>query len=422
MSAPHVLVANIHFAPYTYGGATIVAEEVARALQDRHGWRVTTFSAVSRPDLPPYALRKMQVADVASYVVNLPPDRSYAERYSNPHVTEVADRLLQQLEPDLLHLHCLQELGTGLIAAARERGVPTVLSVHDYWWLCERQFMVRPDGRYCGQAPVRVEACGSCVLDHGRARTRFAHLADALSRASLVTYPSDFARSLSRSSGLLSPADAVWRNGVTLPEAGFAEAQARRRRSDPTLVFAYCGGPSDIKGWPQLRRALEGMESGRCRVKLVDGGMEAGWWQDTDLSTLPEGVEVVPRYTQQEMDAFWAGVDVLLFPSQWKETFGLTIREALCRGIRVIQTDSGGTVEHDGPDRDRLLPIGAGARALRAEIDHALSRPDRHAAPVAVPGFAEQADAFVQLTSPLLETRSVWQRPRLRDPGTSRRA
>ena len=45
------------------------------------------------------------------------------------------------------------------------------------------------------------------------------------------------------------------------------------------------------------------------------------------------------------------------------------IREALARGIRLIQTDSGGTVEHPVADRARLLAIGEGPERLRAEIE-----------------------------------------------------
>lgn len=410
LNMPHVLVGNIFFAPYTYGGATIVAEEVARALHRDHGWQVSALSAVSRADLPPYALRKLQAGPITSYVINLPPERAYAEMYSNPVVTEIAARLMHSLCPDLVHLHCLQELGAGPIRAAREAGVPVVVSTHDFWWLCERQFMIDPEGRYCAQTPVRVENCRGCVLDHGRAQTRSRHLAAALEQADLVTYPSEFARNLSRSSGLGGKRDAVWQNGVTLPSPGFYEAQAERRRKGGPHVFAFCGGPSQLKGWPLIRDAFLTLGRGDFRVLLVDGAPGGGWWDKVQLSRLPGQWEVVPRYKQDAMDAFWARVDTLLFPSQWKETFGLTVREALCRGVRVIQTDSGGTVEHQGPDRDRMLTIGGGAAELRAELRHALDRPDPHPAPVPVAGFADQAAEFVRLTEGLIEPKGAWSR------------
>ncbi|MBT9386443.1 glycosyltransferase [Pseudooceanicola sp. CBS1P-1] len=409
--APHVLVGNVFFAPNSYGGATIVAEEVARALQARHGWQVSAVSAISRRDLPDYALRRAQSGAIASYLINLPERRDAVQMYDNPRVGEILARLIRSLAPDLLHLHCLQELGVAPLEAARAAGLPTVLSVHDFWWICERQFMIRPDGRYCAQDPVRIEACQRCGPDLGPMRHRQDRLRAAASAAALMTFPSDFARTLCLASGLVPPRAEVWRNGITLPGPGFFARQARRRAEDPRLVFGFCGGPSELKGWPLIRSAFAGLNRRDFRVVLADGALRDSWWRGIDLRALPGDWRVHPRYSQAGMDEFWSGIDVLLFPSQWKETFGLTLREALARGIRVIQTDSGGTMEHSGPDRDRALPLGAPASALQQEILFALRRPDRLAPPVPVDSFADQADRFVALTAPLLEARPHPARP-----------
>ncbi len=56
-------------------------------------------------------------------------------------------------------------------------------------------------------------------------------------------------------------------------------------------------------------------------------------------------VRIVPAYAQDTMDEFFAGIDVLLFPSQWKESFGLTVREALARDVWVIATEGGGPAD-----------------------------------------------------------------------------
>lgn len=407
MTSPNVLISNIFFAPYTYGGATIVAEEVARQLAMRHGWHISVLSAVSRHDLPVYSIRKLQVGDIANYVINLPDHRSFSQMHSNPEVTEVANRLIATLQPDLVHLHCIQELGTGLVQAARLANVPTIVSTHDFWWICERQFMIRSDGRYCGQHPVNIDKCQSCVVDMTRSRSRFKQLQDDASFVDLMTFPSHFARDLCLSSGLAPRSHAIWDNGVTLPGKDFFSRQEKRREKDNTLVFAYCGGPSDIKGWPQIRRAFKQLGREDFRVQLADGSPDGSWWKSIDLSDLPGQWEVCARYGQSDMDNFWVGVDVLLFPSQWKETFGLTIREALSRGIRVIQTDSGGTIEHNGPDRDRKLSIGNHTKALRDEIIHALSRVDRHAEAIPVTSFSQQADEFVSLATPFLSPESL---------------
>ena len=51
----------------------------------------------------------------------------------------------------------------GLVEAAQEAGIPTVVTLHDAWWLCERMFMVRANGQYCGQTAIDADVCATCV-------------------------------------------------------------------------------------------------------------------------------------------------------------------------------------------------------------------------------------------------------------------
>lgn len=391
MSAPHVLLANVFFAPFTYGGATVVAEQVARRLVRDHGMRVSAVSMCRRADLVPYGTIRTEAEGITNHLINLPPQVSYAEIYDNPRVTEIVARLIDRLGPDLLHAHCLQDMGAGFIGAARARGLPVILSVHDFWWLCERQFMIRADQRYCGQDPVTIAGCRGCVADMSAARTRRDFLLGQAAQADIVTYPSRFARDLGEASGLAPGKGVIWPNGVTLPGAGFFAAQAARRAGDPRVVFGYLGGPSQIKGWPLIRSAFGSLGRDDFGVRVVDASLDGTWWRNHDLSALNGDWQVHPRFGQADMDAFYAQIDVLLFPSQWKETFGLAIREALSRGIRVIQTASGGTTEHPGLRPEALIPIGAGPGMLRAQVLAALDAGAAMAPIEGIAGFDEQA-------------------------------
>ncbi len=395
----HILLLNVYFAPHSYGGATVVAEAVARELAARHGCRITAISSMNRPDLPAYTVMKAESGGIANYMINLPDGRPYADRYDSPAVTELAAGLIDDLAPDLVHAHCLQEIGIGALDIAHRRGLKVVLSVHDFWWLCEYQFMIRPNGEYCGQYPVRIEDCRGCASNMARARLRFERLGQAAAKADLVTFPSRFARDLSVASGFREDTARVWENGVTLPGPDFAARQAARRAADPRLVFGYLGGPSQIKGWPLIRAAFERLEREDFAGLLVDASLDGTWWKGVEISKMRGDWHIHPRFGQAGIDDFYAKIDALLFPSQWKETFGLTIREAASRGIRVIQTDSGGTTEWPGADPAHMLPIGSDPGPLRAEILRVLDAPNAHPAPLEVVGYAAQADAFADMVA-----------------------
>lgn len=400
MSGPprHLLLVNVFFAPFSYGGATVVAEQVAQGLV-RRGWRVSAVSLISRAELAPYTVVHSQAAGIDNYLINVPAGRSYVQMYDNPEVAEVLGGLIDDLGPDLMQAHCIQEVGAGVLDAAKERGVPVILSVHDFWWICERQFMLRVTEDYCGQSPVRIEACRGCVGNFDAAKARFEYLSDQGAKADIVTYPSRFALDLSEASGFAPGRGVVWENGVHRPGPGFDAARAARRAADPRVVFGFVGGPSQLKGWPIIRDAFAGLGRDDFRVIVVDGSLDGSWWSGIDLSGLPGDWQVHPKFSQAGMDGFYAQIDVLLFMSQWKETFGLTIREALARGIGVIQTDSGGTVEHGAADPARLIPIGAGPEVLRPQLLAALDAHPACAAPVAVKSFDDQAAEFERLAA-----------------------
>lgn len=393
----HILLLNVFFAPHSFGGATVVAEAVARVLMRDHGIRISTVSAMHRRDLPPYSVMKTQSDRIDSYLINLPPGRSYTEVYDNPRVTALVGDLLDQLAPDLVHAHCLQDLGIGVLGAVRRRDLPLVLSTHDFWWLCERQFMIRPNRHYCGQNPVQIAACRGCVAELPRAQTRFQALQKAAAQADLITFPSRFAHDLSQRSGLTAPRLAVWENGITGPEPEFFETQAARRAVDPTLVFGYLGGVTQVKGWPLIRAAFEMLDRDDLAGWLVDLSLNGDEWNGQKIDRMRGIWRIHPRFERAGMDEFYAKIDVLLFPSQWKETFGLTVREAAARGIHVLQTDCGGAAEWDGAKRSEMLRIGDGPEILSAHIKRLLKdrpappKPRHFANPV------DQTDAFLKL-------------------------
>ncbi|GGX70557.1 hypothetical protein GCM10007385_44500 [Tateyamaria omphalii] len=406
MTERHILLANVFFAPFTYGGATVVAEEVAKALLRRGGFRVSVVSLCAREELQTYTVVKSQRDGIVNYVINVPHGRSYAQLYSNPDVSEIVGSIMDDLQPDLLHAHCLQDMGVDVLEAAEARGIPSILSVHDFWWLCERQFMIRPEQTYCGQSPVNIEDCRGCVNDFDAAKARQDRLHDVGRLPARVTYPSAFARDLSVSSGFAPDHSVVWENGVRLPGDDFAEAQLARRAKDKRLTFGFLGGPSQIKGWPTMREAFKSLNREDFRVFVVDGSMDGSWWSNQSLSDLPGEWEVYPRFSQHQMDAFYAQIDVVLFMSQWKETFGLAIREALARGISIIQTDSGGTVEHGTVPESELIPIGAKPSVLAERLDAVLRAHPAFPEPVKVQSYDAQAEDFAALVETVLAERA----------------
>ena len=370
--ALRVLVVNIFFAPRSFGGATIVAEEVARRLHARADTEAFVFTSSGNADDPPDTLLRYEEGDMPIIGVRLPEWDSILG-FDNPRLAEVFADVLAAVQPDVVHFHSVQGLSAALLRTCQERRVPYVVTLHDAWWLCERQFMVRGDGKYCFQTAIDLRVCQVCIPQSAHLAERSGMLLGALKGAERLLAPSAFHRSLHLANGIAPDHLVVDPNGVRMPR------HPRRRRAGATLRFGYVGGNERVKGIHLVRRAFEGLAQTNYTLVLVDNTLNLGFPSiDVRRWKVAGRIEVVPAYRQEEIDAFFEGIDVLLFPSQWKESFGLTVREALVRDVWVIVTEGGGAAEAvtDGVN-GTIIPLDGRADKLRAAIAALLDAPER---------------------------------------------
>jgi glycosyltransferase involved in cell wall biosynthesis len=386
-----ILTVNVHYAPESYGGATIVAEEVTRELADR-GHQMYVLTGSTDPALPTAGLHRYQDGDIPVLAMGRSLPRTPAEEYLQPHLGQRFAQVLASIRPDVVHFHAIQALGVEMVERAVET-VPTVVTLHDAWWLCERQFMVRSTGRWCGQVGIDPRVCATCVPDPAEHEKRQDHSRRILNSCSAVLAPSAYWAKVMGDSGVDARVLQVNRNGVMHPAADF-----ERTPYTGPVRFGYVGGDNRIKGAPQLRAALEGMTRSDYRLRVVDSSLKLGARSIHPQDWQYSGhIEIVPGYDYANIDDFFDSIDVLIFPSQWRESYGLTVREAVLRGVWVIATEGGGTTEDLAEAVNAsLIPLDGRADALRAAMEAVLDDPARYAgrarAIKPIPTFSDQAE------------------------------
>jgi len=278
------------------------------------------------------------------------------------------------IEPDVVHFHSIQNMGVGPVLIAKKAGIPVVITVHDNWWVCERQFMINHAGRYCHQEVIDLKVCRYCVLDVNHTKRRDSTVRQALNSCDLVLYPSQFHHDFHVANGIAVNRSSVNKNGIVFPDESFS------RTPNPTadkhkLRFGFVGGPGPIKGASIMARAFKKLKRSDYEVKVVNAAVNTGetWALDPVWKDISGTVTMTPPYSQETIDDFFGSIDVLLFPSQWKESFGLTVREALARDVWVVVTDSGGTVEDciDG-ENSTIIPMNGNHDELMNAINDLL--------------------------------------------------
>ena len=336
-----IMVVNVLFSPISFGGATVVAEQLALGLAAQPDTEVCVVTGCFDETLAPGETRQYSWNGLSIFAIRLLPG-SKVDEYNNPYTSPCFAAILDATQPDLVHFHSIQILGANLADVCVDRNIPYLISLHDAWWLCELQFMVNDKG-YCAQKAIDPLVCAACVPDPAATYRRRFVLQNVLKNASKLLAPSAFQRELYVRSGQAAEHVIVNKNGV-LP--GNARIERKREESGKGLVFAYLGGRATHKGYFWLKQIFEAIDESDYTLKLVDiqarfgsSGMENDDWK------IKGELEIAPPFEVDQIDDFYAGVDVLLFPSQWKESFGLTVREAMIRNIWVIATDCGGPVE-----------------------------------------------------------------------------
>lgn len=370
-----LLIANVYFAPNSFGGATIVAEQMAWRLIDR--WDILIVTALHEATLPPFHCSRYRVNNVDVVGINLHPGPNRIDQYSNQYFACEFGKQLAAFMPDVVHFHSIQGMGAEMLKACELEKVPVIVTVHDSWWLCERQFMINGYDQYCWQETIDLERCQQCMqsIDNGNGVYggiihRFEYLTKRLRAAEKVLFPSRFQHQLYQQNIAADPVKfVVNKNGVVLPGASFKKTSSNRVR------FGFVGGIQGmLKGFDLVLKALEGIDHDRYELVVVDNTLNLGYSSITKDS-VPANInmKIVPAYTQKSMDVFFSGIDVLLFPSQLKESFGLTVREALARDVWVICTDGGGTAEDvvDG-ENGTVIPLDGDHRLLRDAVERSL--------------------------------------------------
>ena len=348
-----ILQVSAHYPPDFVSGGALIPQRLARELRAR-GHETFVFAGQ-------LGTESLQVSDSTDGDV---PVRwiGNAEflgwddprNIDNPAVLAAFIDYLDEVEPDLVHFHSLQTLGASLLDEAKTRGIRSVVTMHDFWWACARQFFVPPNGQPCSP----VVSAGGCECEQGRAslKKRDAWLADRLQSADVVLFPSASARDVMVANGVPPHKARVNENGID----GILEKTSPEREPFARPVrFMYAGGDATMKGYRVLREAVTGAD--------VPEGTTLNMY-NTPAEGFPAWAKSKPRYERGELAGILADHDVLILPSIARESHSILTREALQAGMAVIATDSIGPEEAIRRGDNGIVVRSADADDLRRAI------------------------------------------------------
>jgi glycosyltransferase involved in cell wall biosynthesis len=382
------------------GGVELVAREQAEALAAR-GHRIAVFARTREPTRRDGSTWDEEIRGVLvrRVVFNDPYGSSFRESYDHHRLDEPFADFLAASRPDVVHVQHLVLLSPNLLAVARSAGIPCVLGLHDFFYLCHRLFLLDAEGRRC-PGPDRGARCESCLADlHAGpdARHRFETMTAAVASADALVAPSDsLARRFAAEWPMLDGRVRIVEPGLA-PRSDRVARRSRRRAPDAPLRLVFIGTWLPHKGLDLLIDAVLALPPGSVELSVHGSGVEGHEaWVDA-LRERTRGVDVRWRgaFAAVELDAILADADVLVLPSRCDESYSRVVREARVAGLAVVAPASGGPADVLRDGLDALLVPPADGAALTAAIARLVADPalvERLAsAPASVPSVADAA-------------------------------
>jgi glycosyltransferase involved in cell wall biosynthesis/tetratricopeptide (TPR) repeat protein len=329
-----VLFINTFFWPQSIGGATRIAEGLVESLARQYGDELELFVLCANLDNDaekPYLVEQYWFGPSLVTRINAPA-RAWAD-YEDEIIERFVRGLIREYNIDLVHIHSTQLLTAAVLDAAKEV-VPTIVTLHDGWWLSEHQFLTTPAGQVFQPMPTyseffEPEIAGGACKD---LRRRITLQKKLLSATRILSVSESFAR-IYETAGISNIT--INENGVFRPDG---EGELHEYRAE-ALRVGFVGGISRHKGFHLFRAAFLNNAFDRLVAVVIDHEKEFGYVRNTQWGS--SKVQILGKFPQSQVRQLYSHMDVLAAPSIWPESFGLVARESLMCGVPVIASDRG---------------------------------------------------------------------------------
>jgi glycosyltransferase involved in cell wall biosynthesis len=289
--------------------------------------------------------------------------------YTDSKVEEKFGELLIEIKPDCIHFQHLLGLSASLIQIAKEKGIPTVLTLHDYWFICPTIQLLKRNSIICNGSDEQSENCFKCWNDRQaeilpsklgkflpqkmlsekvlelalmkinsekKFRERKEYMKWILLNADIIIAPSIFLRRIFISAGIPAKKIIYSSNGYNLSVfKGF------KKKKHSNLVFGFVGNVSGSKGVEVLVEAFNRVESKNAELRIYGSfNRNAKFFKCLQTKNMNKNIKFLGKFS--DIKKPFSEIDILVVPSIWYETGGpLVVKEAFATGTPVIASNIG---------------------------------------------------------------------------------
>jgi len=319
-----ILIAHNHYGDFATGGEAMVFNAESNLLK-RNGYEVLTYDR-SNSELYNKSLM---------YKVN-----AVLHLHWSKHTILEIGKIMDEFKPDVLHVHNYKFLITpSIFYAAKQRGIKTVLTLHNYRLMVPCGNFMTKDGKVCEkcltESPINILkyrcAQGSVLKSFLQYRlftkTKF-KLNQLVDLVDTYIVLSNFAKNKLEQAGV--PLNQI----VIKPNFITTDDNTKLLSKNERAVFI--GRLSFEKG---ILNLIEDWSSINYPLYIIGTGPLEG--KAKELSKSNKNITFLGNMENTKVKEFLAESSFLVFPSTWYEGMPITILEAMSVSLPVIATNLG---------------------------------------------------------------------------------
>lgn len=311
------------------GEDTVVQNE--KELLESHGHRVIFYS---RKNAEMDGFSKLQKLLLPIITVFNP--RSYKEIKS----------IIKKEKIDIVHVHnTLNLISPSVYYAAKSCRVPVVQTIHNFRMLCPAATFYR-DGKICEECVEKGLYCAvkhKCYRD-SRLQTLACVITTKIHRMTGIYKKLSYICLAEFNKEKLLQINHTEKKAIIQPKNVFVKPnltfrQLEKVQSSEGNYYLFAGRVEKIKGIELLLDAFEKLPNEK--LLIAGTGTQLEYYKELAAKRGLAGIEFLGFLGKEQLQEKMAGAKALIVPSQWYETFGMTVVEAFSLGTPVIASDIG---------------------------------------------------------------------------------
>jgi glycosyltransferase involved in cell wall biosynthesis len=378
------------FPQKSIGGVELHTYYLSKELSKEH--EVFVFSREFDLTEKNLTLKKKSVEkiQVTTLVNNIGYPANFEESYKNSAIDTIFREYLESVKPDIVHFQHLIGLSLNLPNIAKDMGIKTLISIHDFWFICPSIQLLTPHQEICDHTDKNKRNCyenyyyrNPKILDHiirytpnsiknlipdnakkeiaGIIRKillkknksekhagitdlekRDAFFQKTFASADVIVFFAQFAKDIFEQNNFRSP------NKIEVIHYGIFEPRIKKveKKQSDRLRFGYIGNILPHKGAHLLISAFNKISNENVDLKIYgDTNQDPAYSKKLRKMSKNPHVQFCGKYFPESLPKIFSEIDIMVMPSIWLEMAPFVIIEALAAGVPVITANIGGMRE-----------------------------------------------------------------------------